>query len=776
MPHQHYAHTLEDKGIEEWQPLIDHLDRVATLAAAHSAAFDSAGWGELAGKWHDLGKYAPDFQAYLRSFSDDPEVRDASVLDGRPGRVDHSLAGAVQVLERCAGRLTGPDRDELPAAEAALAMVIAGHHSGLPARLGFEAERLGKTEKRDRLHQARLGGAPEELLGIEFPQHPGPLRFEARTPPPAKRLRCEFWTRMLFSALIDADRLDTERFMDEARASARGRSTPAEATLHALLDRVDAHLDGVARRAREGTEAMPEAARSRATAVLDLRAEVLAACRVAADRPPGRHSLTVPTGGGKTLAALTFALKHAIRHELRRVIVVIPFTSIIDQTARVYRDAFGSGLDGALIEHHSNLDPVIERVGNRLASENWDAPVVVTTSVQFFESLFARRGTAARKLHNIARSVVIFDEVQALPHHLRSPIFDALNQLVDHYGVSALFCTATQPALELRETNRQAFPHLKDVKEVVADVPAAFAAVGGRVVADVSRVGASRSWEDLAAEVKGHDQVLVIVQRRDDARDLCRLMPPGTFHLSALMCAAHRREVLARIAEAIKSKRTCRVVSTTLVEAGVDLDFPVVYRALGGVDALAQAAGRCNREGRLTDAEGRPAPGRLIVFRAPSDPPPGLRHGATTTAVLLEQYGPLDLFHPESYRTYFYRYLAGIEPDANAVTTHRLARDFPKIEEAFRMIDDQGRESIVVPFGDAAKRIAAYRAAPNRGTLRALQPFIVDVPTREADALAPQVEMIHEQARWIVSTAQYDPRFGLIVDEIVPYAPQDLHI
>ena len=775
MPVQHYAHTLEGKGIEDWQPLIDHLDRVAALAAAHSAAFNSAAWGGLAGEWHDLGKYAPDFQAYLRSFAADPGVVDASVLDGgKAGRVDHSSAGAIHVLVRCTGRLAGSDNDQLPAAEAGLAMVIAGHHAGLPERLRFEANRLTTPEKQRRLLEARRGGAPAELLDLELPALPGPLRFEAGTPPAAKRLRAEFWTRMLFSALIDADRLDTERFMDGARAAARERSTPAAATLPTLLGRLAAHLEGVARAARERAEELPEAARSRATAVLDLRAEVLAACRRAAERPPGRYSLTVPTGGGKTLAALAFALAHAIRHELRRVIVVIPFTSIIDQTARVYREAFGTGLSGAHIEHHSNLDPSEEKVGNRLASENWDAPIIVTTSVPFFESLFSRRGTAARKLHNIARSAVVFDEVQTLPPHLRAPIFDALNQLVDHYGVSALFCTATQPALDLRETNRQSFPHLKDVREVVADVPGAFAAVGDRVVADFSRVGAPTNWEDLAGEVKAHDRVLVIVQRRDDAQNLSRLMPTGTFHLSALMCAAHRREVLERIGATLRDGQPCRVVSTTLVEAGVDLDFPVVYRALGGVDALAQAAGRCNREGRLIDAEGRPIPGRLIVFRAPSDPPPGLRHGADIAAILLEQFGTLDLFDPGTYRTYFHRYFAGIDPDSRDVTTHRLARDFPRVEETFRMIEDQGRTSLVVPFGDAAKRIAAYRAAPNRGTLRALQPYIVDVPAREADAMVPQVETIHEQVRWIASNRQYDLRFGLIVGAIAPYAPGDL--
>ena len=515
-------------------------------------------------------------------------------------------------------------------------------------------------------------------------------------------------------------------------------------------------------------------ARERAEAVLGLRSEVLTGCRVAAGRPPGRHSLTVPTGGGKTLAALAFALRHAAEHGLRRVIVVIPFTSIIDQTAEVYRRAFGDDLEGLLIEHHSNLDPTRETEGNRLASENWDAPIIVTTAVQFFESLFSDRGTAARKLHNIAGSVVVFDEVQALPHPFRSPIFDALNQLVDHYGVSTLFCTATQPALGLRTVNRQPLPHLPGVVEVMPDVPGIFQAVGDRVVADFSRARSPIGWDELAGEIEGLDQVLAIVQRRDDARDLCRLLPDA-LHLSALMCPAHRRAVLARIKADLDAGRPCRVVSTTLVEAGVDLSFPVVYRALGGVDALAQAAGRCNRSGRLVDARENPIPGRLIVFRPPTDPPPGLRLGAETTASMLAESGEIDLFDPATYEQYFQRLFSSTDfKPGNLVQTHRLARDFPEIATSFRMIDDRDQISIVVPYGDAWDRIREYQSHPDRKTLRALQPYLVNVPTRDAAFLTPCLQLINDQVRWIASPPQYDDRFGLVVDALVPQLPADL--
>jgi CRISPR-associated endonuclease/helicase Cas3 len=661
-------------------------------------------------------------------------------------------------------------------------MVIAGHHSGLPRKATFEDDRLKRPEKQARLRAARAGGAPADLLAIGIPPLPDFLRPEAFVPTAEKRekiLRHEFWTRMLLSALIDADRLDTERFMDARRAGIRRRSKGLPDHLVKLRIQLDKHLDELAEQARRRVSGLTGDVRDRATSVLDLRSNVLDACRKAATLPPGRFSLTVPTGGGKTLAALAFALAHAIRHDLRRVIVVIPFTSIIDQTARVYRDAFGRLGRPAVVEHHSNLEPQRETVANRLASENWDAPVVVTTSVQFFESLFSCRGTAARKLHNIARSVVIFDEVQTLPHDLRAPIFDALNQLVDHYGVSALFCTATQPALGMAKTGRDHYPHLEAVNEVILNVPATFAAVGDRVVVEFPPTDAPpTTWNDLAQAIAKHTSVLAIVQRRDDARDLCLLLPDDTFHLSGLMCAAHRRDVLAKISETLKAGRPCRVTSTTLVEAGVDLDFPVVYRALGGVDALAQAAGRCNREGRLCDHHGRPIPGRMIIFDAPTPPPKGLRLTRATTHALLTGHGNLDLFDPKTYDIYFAAYLANILPDRPDVMGARADRDFPETEQRFRMIDDGGQVSVVVPYGDASQRIDAYRADPSRRTLRALQPYIVNIPQERSSQLekANLIETIHDQVRWLRmgDGPQYDPRFGLIVDQIVPLPPGGL--
>lgn len=771
-----YAHTLEGAGQDCWQTMEEHLDGVARLAGDHAEVFKSRPWGELAGAWHDLGKYADDFQSYLKASCADPEILDASVLDGasRTGKkVDHSTAGAVMVWDRCRVK----QGNMLPETYAALAMVIAGHHGGLPERINFEARRLMPPEKRALLERAETGIAPARLTAREVPDSPPfllPEAFQSFADKDARKrsfsLRHELWTRMLFSALIDADRLDTEAFMDSQRAGVRKRATLGPEALPRLKAALDAHLERLARDAAGHVSADRPLARE----LNGLRVEVLAACRAAAQRPAGKHSLTVPTGGGKTLASLAFALDHALarKEPLRRVIVVLPFTSIIDQTASVYREVFGEALEGALVEHHSNIDPKRDTYENRLASENWDAPVVVTTSVQFFESLFACKGTAARKIHNIAGSVVIFDEVQTLPHHLREPIFDVLNQLVDHYNVSMLFCTATQPALDLDKVDRQDFPHLADVEEVMPDIASTFAKVAGRVVAEFPPDDSPTTWVELAARIEKDDRALVIVQRRDDARDLCRLLPEGTFHLSALMCAAHRRERLAEIARILReTNEPCRVVATTLVEAGVDLDFPVVYRALGGVDAMAQAAGRCNREGRLGK------PGRLILFHAPTKPPKGLQRGHDITRTLRTEDPALDLFNPGTYQRYFRLYLGGVDI-GKRVTLARTNRDFPEVADLFRMIDDGGQVPVVVPHGDALARVRSYKAAPGRQTSRALQPFVVSVRRDDFDALtkANQIKPVNEHVNVLEPDApgQYDSRYGLIVDRIVPRSPAGL--
>jgi CRISPR-associated endonuclease/helicase Cas3 len=754
-----YAHTREGRPPEEWHGLLEHLEGTAGLAGGFASAFGSEAWGELAGRWHDLGKYARDFQEYLLSCACDPAVQDISVQDGLPGKVDHSSAGAIHVYRKCLP-LRGP---MIPAVEGALAMVIAGHHGGLAKQSEFLDRRLVDADKERRYELAIQGGPPPEVLDPGLPGPPSCLDFATAVPRDQKLLRVEFWTRMLFSALVDADRLDSEASDagEKARIRARARGTT---TLEELGAQLDEHLRKKVSRRAEQIENLAPQAREHALRVHELRAEVLLACRQAADRPPGRFSLTVPTGGGKTLSAMRFALTHARLRGLRRVIMVIPYTSIIEQTAKAYREAFGALGEEAVIEHHSNLDPVKESAANRLASENWDAPIVVTTTVQFFESLHSNRPTACRKLHNIARSVLVFDEVQTLPHGLRAPIFDALNQLVDHYGCSALFCTATQPALELERIGLEQFPHLSPTTEIIPDVSALFRSVGDRVIVEYRDPNRPVEWAGLATEIAQRNRVLVIVHRRQDALDLHALLPRGTFHLSALMCAAHRADKLAEIRKALCGEGPCRVVSTTLVEAGVDVDFPVVYRAYGGIDSLAQAAGRCNREGQLVDATGRPNPGRLVLFRAPSDPPRGMGRGLDKTLEMLADFGgELDLFANETYDRYFRRFFENVGVDEQQVMTARGQRDFPEVAERFRMIDDRGQVAIVVPYGQAIERVDRFRRSPSRGTLRALQPYTVQVHSYEFQAADKSlIEPVHDQVLFLSNLSDgYDEHRGL---------------
>ena len=724
--------------------LADHLIGVATLAAGHAQKFGAEDWARLAGTWHDLGKYRPVFQDYIRQKSGF-EKQNAHI-EGGAGRVSHSTAGALLACER----FGTPGR--------VLAYLIASHHAGLydwhsdfnslEARLISEASQAELAEA--------LAEAPPEIL-----DH-GDFSPNLRNLPGGSA-GFALWLRMLFSALVDADFLDTEAFMDEGKASARG-VWPELATLRASFDVYMAQL----------------AANAPDTPVNRLRARILAQCRAKATDTPGIFSLTVPTGGGKTLASMAFALDHALTHGQRRIIYVIPYTSIIEQTADVLRGIFGE----AVIEHHSNAesDPGRESLRSRLACENWDAPIVVTTSVQFFESLFAARTSRCRKLHNIAGSVVVLDEAQLLPPEFLKPILGALNLLTRHYGVTVVLSTATQPALarqayfdpqknitgldEVREL-MQGGPHVQTPDELYRDLRR----VRVRLPADWQ---ARTAWEDLATELAAHPSVLAIVNTRRHAATLHALLPKDTLHLSALMCGAHRADVIAAIKARLKAGVPTRVVSTQLVEAGVDLDFPVVYRALAGLDSIAQAAGRCNREGRL---EGL---GEVVVFVPPDPAPPGLLakgEGACRTVLHAYTGDPLDR---ALFERYFRQLYYQCELDQHGIDKlltvdgQTLAVNFRSAAEHFRLIDDADQASVVVRYhgpngqdttvDDRLKQLR--RDGTARWLLRALQRYTVNIRQRDAQRLLAQgdIEELLPGLFVQVGDVLYHPVLGLCVD------------
>ncbi len=569
----YYAHSTSRRDRADWQPLRAHLQNVADLARERAAKFGADEWGYIAGLLHDLGKYSTEFQARL---------------EGSLGRVDHSTAGAVEAGKR------------FQALARPLQFVVAGHHAGLAN--GGEEEHNQRSSLRDRL-AASLPDYSAYASEIDLkPDLPPPrlaLHKNARGRSGRTGFQCAFFTRMLFSCLVDADYLDTEGFYDRVEGRPTRRVAPP--ALVELKPRLDAYLADLSAQADD-------------TLVNRERAGILAACRAGGHETPGLFTLTVPTGGGKTLASLAFALDHALAHGLDRVIYVIPYTSIIEQNAAVFREALG---DEPVLEHHSAFidDPTAEpeaRDKLRLAMENWDAAVVVTTAVQFFESLFADRPARSRKLHNIARSVVILDEAQTLPLPLLRPCVAALDELARNYGTSVVLCTATQPALIETDDEATSFEGgFRNVREIAPE-PKRLYQTFKRVT--VEQLG---DLDDaaLATRLRTHERVLCIVNTRAHARELYERIKgeDGCYHLSALMCPKHRSARLDTIRGALKARQRCIVVSTSLVEAGVDVDFPVVYRAEAGIDSIAQAAGRCNREGRLERGEvfvfrpGRPA-------------------------------------------------------------------------------------------------------------------------------------------------------------------------
>ncbi len=735
-----YAHSPVTPG-GPWHGLRDHSECVAELAAGFARHFGSAAYARAAGLWHDLGKNAPDFQQRKL-------VENTKVL------IDHKHAGAIYAVQAF-GRGVG-----LP-----LGFVIAGHHGGLHDFTDLQT-RLTEPEYLARLAAIQADGAAYRPTA----ERPTPPAFLSGAGTAEQKRRYEFWVRMLYSCLVDADGLNTEEFRNAGQAADRTAGLGRHATPAELLARLNTHLSNFGD--ASGT-------------VNEARRQVLADCRQKAELSPRVFTLTAPTGAGKTLAGMAFALEHSVRHGLERVIVVIPYTSIIDQNAAVYRQVFGAD---NVLEHHASLDltaPTDRHRWAKLAAENWDAPVVVTTSVQFLESLFANKPSRCRKLHNVCNSVVIFDEVQTLPVGHLLPVVDALKELVANYKVSLVLSTATQPAVGVRTTfDGKTFPGFEATTEIVGAVGPTFESL--RRVDVTFDAAAIADWEALAADVRAEgEDMLVINHLRKDARTLAELVP-GCLHLSALMCPKHRLTVIERIKQLLEANRRrrsrgeqpvpVRVVATQLVEAGVDLDFPVVFRAFGGLDSIAQAAGRCNREGRLA---GR---GEVRVFVAPTKPPRGTPQKAAAVADSLLAGDPkLDPLDPAVYDRYFRDVYAVHATDPTGVQAMRQQWQFRTLGESFSMIEDDGSEAVVVPYGDAASRLRGLeRDGPNRDRLRALQPFVVTLHPQQVRALE-EAGVLRRVADAVLAigpmhTHLYDnDRLGLILGGSFAINPNNLH-
>jgi len=733
--------------------LDEHLHEVANLARKFAEQFGSEDWASLAGMWHDLGKHSVEFQQYIKSVSG----YDAHIE--APGRVDHSTAGAIHAIRQFnqLGRI--------------LAYLIAGHHAGLPD--WNAAETGGKALA------IRLGAEQDHLLD-RIPTQTIPQEILTQTKPTTKPRGgadgLHLWLRMLFSCLVDADFLDTEAFMDGDKAASRS----GYRDLSNLLADFDLYMAN-------------KSASAEVTPVNIIRADILRQCREKAALNPGLYSLTVPTGGGKTLSGMAFALQHAVQYNKKtkdktkhkkHIIYVIPYTSIIEQTAGIFREIFGDNV----VEHHANLDPDKEDARSRLATENWDAPIIVTTNVQFFESLFAARTSRCRKLHNIVNSVVVLDEAQLLPPEFLQPIADVMNQLANHYGVTFVLSTATQPALgSFQPFGGKPFRGLDDVREIMDNPDALYQALQRVEVSVPSDLQTPRDWQSVAAELLQHPSVLCIVSRRDDARELHRLMTAkedgtDTLHLSALMCGEHRSRIIRYIKWRLKKNKPLRVISTQLVEAGVDVDFPVVYRALAGLDSIAQAAGRCNREGKLKDAEGIPIKGSVVVFVPPKPAPPGLLRQAAQISVSLLSGSKSNVLERDLAKQFF-EHLYVRAPSLDKHGIHELltqdARDcqiqFRTVAEKFRLIDDTAYETILVRYGDNDILLGKLeKEGPQRWLMRKLQRYSVNLPKRVFAQLEKQgdVREIWQGIYAQVGSTLYDKSLGVVVDGNI--APDEL--
>lgn len=683
----YYAHTGNREDRSDWQLLSDHSENTAALAAERGAFLGLQATAHLAGLYHDFGKYDPAFDR---------------VLNGGNIRVDHSTAGAALLYARAPAGLR-------PCAEV-IGYGILGHHAGLPDR------RKADSSMERRLDTFRDPIAPE-ITAATSPDF-GPVAQELRAlmRPGSPAFDLSVAARMVFSCLVDADFRDTEAHYARLNGTQPDRDWPALADLLPDWRRIfDAHMAGFN---HDGP-------------INRLRAEILAHVRQGAAMAPGLFTLTVPTGGGKTLASLGFALDHAARHGHRRIIYAIPYTSIIDQAAGIFRGLFGD----AVLEHHSAIDDMKTdlkgREKLRLAMEDWAAPLVVTTNVQLFESLFAARPSRCRKLHNIAGSVIVLDEAQALPRKLLMPMLRMLDTLCAHYGCSVVLCTATQPAFDSRQL-KQGLP-LED-RELAPD-PLRLARKLRR-----TRIVQGGEMEDdaLIEALRDTSQGMVIVNSRAHALELFNVARAagleGLVHLTTRQYPVHRRAILDDIRARLKSGASCRLIATSLIEAGVDLSFPRGWRAEAGLDSCVQAAGRVSRNGEWPIEDST-----LTVFSAPGRPMPAeVRSLAETMRSVAERHD--DLLSPAAIRDWFEDVYWKAGPDrlgqklVDQFVASGSGTDFPfrSMAEAFRMIETSMVPVIIKgdEIAQEAVKQLTFENIPSGKLARALQVYTVQVPVK----------------------------------------------
>lgn len=754
-PAIYFAHSANKVG--RWHQLHTHLSAVSQIAGKFSTSMNWNNEAKLAGLLHDLGKFGDLFQARLR---------------GKEFGLDHWSAGAWIALEqKCA----------------AAALAIQGHHIGLQSLAHADLKRLNPKWLAEHPQSLRLTAPDIQSLknrfaddGLTMPQVKQPLlgnSLDATVPTMLD-------VRMLFSTLVDADYLDTDSHFEGDASGKRCRpSGPGLDATNAL----ELVLSAI-----EQTQAKTTASFD----VQGVRRALFKACLHSAERDTGLFTLTAPTGSGKTLAMLAFALAHAAKHGLERVVLVIPYLTITEQTARIYRDIFAPAFGAEFVlEHHSMAgvgkenslqdnegeagQPSYAERRRRLLSENWDAPLIVTTSVQLLESLFSNRPSACRKLHRLQRAVILFDEAQTLPVHLAVPTLAALSHLSSSYGSSVVFATATQPAFAhldqaVAATNA---PGWKP-REIVPDPSALFAPMK-RVEFDWDSPDNPVTWDELAEQLTRLPQVLCIVNLKRHAKSLWeKLDDPATLHLSTNLCATHRQDVLTTVRERLTTNQPVRLVATQCVEAGVDLDFPAVMRAWGPLDAIIQAAGRCNREGRRSQL------GQLQVFM-PDDtgyPTDSYQQATQIAQMIFRRHGAAGMkLDDPAFITAYYRELY----DLAGVTTAPASREilkavecgsFPDVANLYRLIK-QDAINVLVPYAPQQTLFNSLRGqADDTGLtavwMRAARPLTVGLyRPKDSDPIWDVLLPVpvagwkqREQNDWFIYAVpeHYHPQLGLV--------------
>lgn len=708
------------------QLLREHLTNVSKKAQQFAAPFGGGNHAARTALLHDAGKYSVAGQRRMN----DPE---------HTAKVDHATAGAKIALEQC--------RDAYGAA------AIAGHHGGM-SNLGNRMSGEGSATLYGRVKKDLAGIYDAAAFWTE-----NEIEKDSRKIVPGWLLKerapfsHSFYTHMLFSCLVDADYLDTEEFMRQGERLKELREQ------YASLDELELYLD----QSLAALKSKPQ------NDINDKRNKILNDCIKAAKGEPGLYSLTVPTGGGKTISSLAFAIKHAKQNHIKRVIYVIPYTSIIEQNAKVFRGILG---DENIIEHHSGIqaeetksaqDAEKEDMeGNEilrkklLAAENWDAPVIVTTAVQFFDSLFSNKPSKCRKLHNIADSVIIFDEAQMIPLACLKPCVCAIAELVRHYHVTAVLCTATQPSLNRLFCDYDKNLTVHEICENVAELQAFFRRVHFE---DQGGLDA----EGVAKAMSQQNQVLCIVNKKKSAQEIFKKLPMGSYHLSTWMTPEHRTKVLNEIREKLDSGQPCRVISTSLMEAGVDVDFPQVWREKAGLDSILQAAGRCNREGKHTAEESK-----VVLFTMACGVPKYMRSNLAATEIALEGAAhPDESATIETYFNQLYRMSGEKGLDAKNILNMCGTCDFQSIADDFHLIDSD-TYTIYVPDEQNADDLELLKAGDySRALMRRLGRSAVNVYKWDFEKLfaAGKLLQLDEYSAVLLDKERdYDDLCGLKLD------------